>query len=143
MDFRKQIDKLLAKISETLVSGIKQNIKRGLFGESPYGAPLDPATMDNRKRRGITSASALYDTGSFYSGLAATPTSQGISIGSSGISDKAAAGAFFGKGRAPVRNPYNLKQPIRGKTMEDLASTMFADGLVEIAAKYLTKNGEK
>ena len=141
MDFRREIDKLLLNISETIVSGIKRNIKSGLFAKSPYGEPLDDSTIDSRRRRGVTSTVPLYDTGKFYNGLTSRRTATGTSIFSTGITEKAAAGAFFGKGHAPVRNPYNVKQPIADKSMEEYAVTSFADGVLDIAVKLLSKNG--
>jgi len=121
-----------------VVGNIKSSILRGVFNSSPFGAPLKHSTLKARKYKGSSSTMALYDTGSFYSGLGYHITGSTAKISSESPSDIAQYNFINGNRNTRPRDPFTEKLPYKGTTIEDYIEKIAGDDIEDYVDKAIS-----
>ena len=119
MNLKRKISELLPKLAKRTIDNIKSQIRSRRFNSAPFGAPLSPRTIANRKRHGRNHTTALLDEGKFLGGLQHKKTAYGVEVFSTGRTERQQRIFVAGTARVPKRDPFVKDLPVaRGGTIE-------------------------
>lgn len=140
LDVLRFINSLLDTVGDMIVSNIKWNIKRDLFSEKPFGAPLKDSTLESKSRRKRPST-ALIDSGGFLSGMTYTKGFGSIKVDSTGLNSRAKEAIVFGNSNMPPRDPFTEELPHSGgKTIGEHTADYVGDKLEAYIDKQIEQS---